>query len=75
MSDSDKNKISIKFGEFLLAENGSPIENLDYNKVREYMKWDSLLIEINLKLGQGSYECYTCDFTNDYVNINTDYRN
>ena len=39
------------------------------------MKWDLLLIEINLKLGQSSYECYTCDFTNDYVNINADYRN
>ena len=44
-------------------------------KLKEYMKWDSLLIEINLKLGQGSYECYTCDFTNDYININADYRN
>ena len=65
----------IKFGEFLLAENGSPVENIDFDKVREYMKWDSLLIEINLKLGQGTYECYTCDFTNDYVNINADYRN
>ena len=28
----DKNKLSIKFGEFLLAENGSPIENIDEKK-------------------------------------------
>ena len=34
----DKNKLSIKFGEFLLAENGSPIENIDEKKIREYMK-------------------------------------
>ena len=39
------------------------------------MQWDSLKIEVNLKLGQGSYECYTCDLTNDYVKINADYRN
>ena len=49
--------------------------NMTKKKLKEYMKWDSLLIEINLKLGQGSYECYTCDFTNDYININADYRN
>jgi glutamate N-acetyltransferase/amino-acid N-acetyltransferase len=71
----DKNKISIKFGEFLLAENGSPVENLDYNKVREYMKWDSIIIEINLNTGSDFFECYTCDFTHDYIDINADYKN
>ena len=35
----DKNKISIKFGDFLLAENGARVENIDLEKVREYMKW------------------------------------
>ena len=39
------------------------------------MSWDSILIEINLKLGQAVYECYTCDFTKDYIDINADYRN
>ncbi len=71
----DKNKISIKFGEFLLAENGSPVENLDLNKVREYMKWDSIIIEINLNSGSDFFECYTCDFTHDYIDINADYKN
>ena len=71
----DKNKISIKFGEFLLAENGSPVENLDFNKVREYMKWDSIIIEINLNSGSDFFECYTCDFTHDYIDINADYKN
>ena len=47
----DKNKISIKFGEFLLAENGAPVENIDLDKIREYMKWDSIVIEINLNSG------------------------
>ena len=71
----DKDKISIKFGEFLLAENGSPVENIDFNKIREYMKWDSILIEINLNSGSDSFECFTCDFTHDYIDINADYRN
>ena len=39
------------------------------------MKWDSIEIEINLKLGSDAFECYTCDFTHDYIDINADYRN
>ena len=68
-------KIEIKFGELKVAEKGKISEEYDEAKLREYMKWDSLVIEVNLKLGQGFYECYTCDLTNDYVSINADYRN
>ena len=32
-------------------------------------------IEVNLKLGNDAFECYTCDFTHDYIDINADYRN
>ncbi len=71
----DKNKISIKFGEFLLAESGAPVENVDLNKIREYMKWDSIFIEINLNSGSDFFECFTCDFTHDYIDINADYKN
>ena len=71
----DKNKISIKFGEFLVAENGSILENLDDKKIKEYMKWDSINIEINLNLGSEIFHCYTCDFTHDYIDINADYKN
>ena len=71
----DKNKISIKFGEFLLAESGAPVNNIKYEKVREYMKWDSINIEINLNSGSELFECFTCDFTHDYIDINADYNN
>ena len=71
----DKNKISIKFGDFLLAENGARVENADIDKIREYMKWDSIVIEINLNLGSEQFNCYTCDFTHDYIDINADYAN
>tara|TARA_B100001057_G_C22834027_1_gene944535 strand:+ start:28 stop:1338 length:1311 start_codon:yes stop_codon:yes gene_type:complete len=71
----DKDKISIKFGEFLLAENGAPVENIDQSKLKEYMKWDSIYIEINLNSGSDFFECFTCDFTHDYIDINADYKN
>ena len=48
-----------------------------YNEdiVREYMKWDSITINVELNMGQGAFTVYTCDFTKDYIDINTDYRN
>ncbi len=71
----DKSKISIKFGDFHLAENGAPSVDIDMEKIREYMKWDSIIIEVNLNLGAETFECYTCDFTHDYIDINADYKN
>ena len=71
----DKDKIVIKFGEFIVAENGKISESYDEEKLKEYMQWDSILLDINLNQGNDKFECYTCDFTHDYIDINTDYRN
>ena len=68
-------KLIIKIGEFVVAENGMISQNYNEEKIKEYMKWDSIKIEINLNQGNESFECYTCDFTHDYISINTDYRN
>ena len=70
----DPRKIIIKLGEFIVAENGKVSENYNEEKLREYMEWDSILIEIDLKQGREQYQCYTCDFTHDYIDINADYR-
>ena len=50
-------------------------ENYDEKKLKEYMQWGSIEFEINLKLGNDAFKCYTCDFTHDYIDINADYRN
>ena len=71
----DKDKLEIKFGELPVAENGKISENYDEEKLKEYMKWDSIIIEVNLNQGNDTFECYTCDFTHEYIDINADYRN
>jgi len=71
----DKSKLTIKFGEFLVCEKGQISESYDEQKIKEYMEWDSVLIEINLNQGNDSFECYTCDFNKDYIDINVNYRN
>jgi glutamate N-acetyltransferase/amino-acid N-acetyltransferase len=70
----DPKKIVIKLGEFTVAENGKISESYNEEKLQEYMQWDSILIEVDLKQGHSYYECYTCDFTHDYIDINAHYR-
>ncbi len=67
-------KIEIKIGEFKVAEKGRVAENIDEKKIKEYMEWESITVEINLRIGQAYYECYTSDLTKDYIDINADYR-
>ena len=59
----DKNKLSIKFGEFEVTDKGKVSDNYDEQKLKEYMKWDSILIEVSINQGDSEFECYTCDFT------------
>ena len=71
----DPKKLRVKFGSFVVAENGKISDTYDEKKLKEYMEWDSIEIEINLKQGNDAFKCYTCDFTHDYIDINADYRN
>ena len=70
----DSKKIIIKLGDFIVAEKGKISENYSEEKLKEYMQWDSILITVDLKQGKEEYECYTCDFTHDYIDINAHYR-
>jgi len=69
------NKIQIKIGDILVAEQSRVAKDYDENKTKEYMKWDSINIEVNLNIGSAYFTVYTCDFTHDYIDINADYRN
>ena len=69
------NKIKVKFGTHLVAEQSMASKDYKESDVKEYMTSDSIEIVINLDIGGGSYTVYTCDFTKDYIDINTDYRN
>ena len=69
------NKIKVKIGNHLVAEQNMASKDYKEQEVKEYMKWGSIEIEIDLGLGSASFSVYTCDFTKEYVEINADYRN
>jgi len=67
-------KLSIKFGEFSIINNGKL--NLNYNEsdIVNYMKNDNIDININIFKGSKKFTTYTMDFTKKYIEINSDYR-
>lgn len=71
---ADRDRLSIRFGEFLVAEKGwrSP----DYQEAdgAAYMKQEDLVISVDLGLGKGKRTVWTCDLTHRYIDINADYR-
>ena len=68
-------KIQIKLGNYLVTDQGKVVKDYDESNLKEYMKWDSINIEVNLNIGSSFYTVYTCDFTHDYIDINANYRN
>ena len=68
-------KIQIKFGNYVVAEQGKISKDYNEKDLKEYMKWDSINIQVNLNVGSSSHTVYTCDLTHDYIDINADYRN
>ena len=69
------NKIQLKIGKYLVAEQSKVSKDYNEKDLKEYMKWDSIEVEVNLNLGSSTFTVYTCDFTNDHIDINADYRN
>jgi glutamate N-acetyltransferase / amino-acid N-acetyltransferase len=71
---AERDRLSISFGPYRLAEAGGRDPAYDEAKVSEYMRNDRIDIRVDLGLGRGKATVYTCDLTKAYVEINGDYR-
>jgi glutamate N-acetyltransferase/amino-acid N-acetyltransferase len=71
---ADRDKLSIRFGDILVARNGERAPGYDEAATSAYMKGEELEITVGLGLGDGKATVYTCDLTHGYITINGDYR-
>ena len=69
----NQNKISFSLGNNLIVKNGSILKKNNLNNIKKYMKSKEVFLEINLNNGKKFSTVYTCDLTNEYVKINTNY--
>jgi glutamate N-acetyltransferase/amino-acid N-acetyltransferase len=71
---ADRDLLTIRFGDLVVAENGWVSPSYDEAKAAAYMKGEYLRISVDLGLGQGHCTVWTCDLTHGYIDINADYR-
>ncbi|HXG79834.1 MAG TPA: bifunctional glutamate N-acetyltransferase/amino-acid acetyltransferase ArgJ [Methyloceanibacter sp.] len=71
---ADRDRLSIWFGDLLVAQEGEVAPNYRERQGAEYMKGREIVITVDVGVGKESATIWTCDLTPDYVAINADYR-
>ena len=67
-------KLSIKFGNIFIIQNGKLSSNYNETEAADYMKNSNIDITIDTLNGSKRFSAYTMDFTKKYIEINADYR-
>ena len=71
---ADRDRLSIRFGDILVADKGWRSPKYREEDGAAYMKGEALVIRVDLGLGKAARRVWTCDLTHGYIDINADYR-
>ena len=71
---ADRDRITIKFGDILVARKGWRNPKYREEDGAIYMLQSDIVISVDMGLGRGKRKVWTCDLTNRYIEINADYR-
>lgn len=73
-AEADRDRLSIWFGDVLVAENGLIHPDYKESDAASHMKQDEIRIRADLGLGSAAFTAFTCDLSAGYIAINADYR-
>ncbi len=73
-AEADRDRLSIRFGDVLVAEKGQIAEGYVEADAAAHMKQDNVTIWVDLGIGESGATIWTCDLTAQYISINADYR-
>jgi len=71
---ADRDRLTIRFGDILVAEEGWVAQSYREEDGAAYMKGADLTVTVDVGVGQGRSTVWTCDLTHRYIEINADYR-
>ena len=74
VTDLDVEKVDLYLDEVLVAKNGSRHPEYREADGQRVMKQSEIAVRIVLNRGNAAAQVWTCDFSNEYVRINADYR-
>jgi glutamate N-acetyltransferase/amino-acid N-acetyltransferase len=69
----DPDKVDVYLGGVKALSNGSIAQSYSKEKARPFFKKKTVLIKFDLKSGKASAKAWTCDFSKEYVAINSEY--
>lgn len=69
----DPDLVDVRIGSIKMCENGQGLQ-FDEGFASEILREREIVIQVDLKLGEGRARVWTCDLTYDYVKINASYR-
>ena len=70
----NRERISVRFGDLVAAQDGLISPTYDEDKMSAYMKHKELALSVDVGVGRGHAVMWTCDLTRGYIEINGDYR-
>jgi glutamate N-acetyltransferase/amino-acid N-acetyltransferase len=71
---ADRDKLSIRFGDIVVAHEGERAPSYAEEVVARYMQGGEITLRVDLGIGDGKATVWTCDLTHGYIDINADYR-
>jgi len=71
---ADRDRLSIWFGDHLVAKDGERAPSYDEDTVARYMKGAEITLRVDVGVGSGRATIWTCDLTHGYIDINAAYR-
>ena len=71
---ADRDRLSISFGDILVAKEGWVADDYREDDGANYMKNDHIVLNVDVGIGHGKSTVWTCDLTHGYIEINADYR-
>ncbi|AHA27721.1 bifunctional glutamate N-acetyltransferase/amino-acid acetyltransferase ArgJ [Candidatus Liberibacter americanus] len=69
----DRDKLSLWFKDICIAANGEPEKCFPKEDVLSIMKQDCIPITVDLGIGSGFHTVWTCNFSGEYVNFNSNF--
>ena len=74
IDDLDVGSLQLYLDDVLVAENGGRARSYREQEGKRIMKQSEITVRVVLNRGKASTTVWTCDFSYDYVKINSDYR-
>ncbi|GAB5467756.1 MAG: bifunctional glutamate N-acetyltransferase/amino-acid acetyltransferase ArgJ [Rhodospirillales bacterium] len=71
---ADRDRLAVSIGGIAVARDGQRVADYDEEPVAKHMQGQEIDLAVDVGVGRGRAQVWTCDLTHGYIDINADYR-